>query len=101
LAVKSARAETVRLQVSADLVFALALDGALIARGPDTGDAEHWSYATYELTLKAGAHRLEALVWWAAPPESPEGRMTSRSGFGCAGLGGPAAPPLFSRTRAW
>lgn len=91
LNVKSARAETVRLQVSADLLYTLALDGALIARGPDTGDAAHWSYATYELKLKAGAHRLEALVWWAAPPQSPEGRMTWRSGFGCAGLGAAAA----------
>lgn len=87
LNVKSVRAETVALQVSADLVYALALDGALIARGPDSGDATHWSFATYELTLKAGAHRLEALVWWAAPPQSPEGRMTWRSGFACAGLG--------------
>lgn len=86
LAVKSPRAETVRLQVSADLCYALALDGALIGRGPDTADVTHWAFATYELRLKPGAHRLEALVWWAATPQAPEGRMTWRGGFACAGL---------------
>ncbi|MDB6168725.1 MAG: hypothetical protein JWM88_1589 [Verrucomicrobia bacterium] len=87
LGVTSARREKVRLQVSADLCFALGLDGALIARGPDTADVPHWAFAIYELTLKAGAHRLEALVWWAKTPQAPEGRMTWRGGFACAGLG--------------
>ena len=87
LQVKVARAETVRLQVSGDLLYTLALDGAMIGRGPDAGDDSHWSYATYEIALKAGMHRLEALVWWAAPPQSPEGRMTWRGGFACVGLG--------------
>ncbi len=91
LAVKSPRAETARLQVSADLCFVLALDGVVIARGPDTGGVSHWSFATYELKLRAGAHRLEAVVWWADIPQAPEGRMTWRGGFACAGLGGAAA----------
>lgn len=86
LKVKLARAETVRLQVSADICYALALDGALVGRGPDTGDVPHWSFATYELKLKAGMHRLEALVWWAQTPQSPDGRMSWRGGFACAGL---------------
>ncbi len=86
LNVKSARTETVRLQVSADLCYTLALDGAVIARGPDTGDVSHWSYATYEIKLAAGAHRLEAQVWWARAPQAPEGRMSWRGGFACAGL---------------
>ncbi|HNC22766.1 MAG TPA: alpha-L-rhamnosidase C-terminal domain-containing protein [Opitutaceae bacterium] len=90
LGVKSPRAETVRLQVSGDLCFVLALDGAVIARGPDTGDVTHWSFATYELKLAAGNHRLEALVWWADIPQAPEGRMTWRGGFACAGLDGAA-----------
>ncbi|HRI83144.1 MAG TPA: hypothetical protein PLF88_11945, partial [Opitutaceae bacterium] len=80
LKVKSTRAETVRLQVSADLCYTLALDGALIARGPDSGDVPHWSFATYELRLKPGAHRLEALVWWATTPQAPDSRMTWRGG---------------------
>lgn len=88
LPVKVTRAETVRLQVSADLCYALALDGVLIGRGPDTGAMAHWSFATYEIKLKAGSHRLEALVWWAAAPQAPEGRMSWRGGFACAGLDG-------------
>lgn len=88
---RSTRAEKVILQVSADLVFALALDGALIGRGPDTGDVHCWSFNTYELTLKPGAHRLEALVWWAQVPVAPTGRATWRGGFACAGCGTAAA----------
>ncbi|MEO6873404.1 MAG: alpha-L-rhamnosidase C-terminal domain-containing protein [Opitutaceae bacterium] len=87
LKMESTRDETVRLQVSADLCYALALDGVLIGRGPDAGDVTHWSYATYEIKLNAGPHRLEALVWWAKTPQAPEGRMTWRGGFACAGLG--------------
>ncbi len=88
LNVKSTRAETVRLQVSADLCYTPgSRRRGVIARGPDTGDKSHWSYATYELKLSAGAHRLEALIWWAATPQAPEGRMTWRGGFACAGLG--------------
>ena len=83
---KSTRAETVRLQASGDLCYALALDGALIGRGPDTADVSHWSYSTYELTLRPGTHRLEALVWWARAPQAPEGRMSWRGGFACVGL---------------
>lgn len=100
LNLKSARAETVRLQVSADLCYALALDGALIGRGPDSGDVSHWSFTTYEVRLKAGAHRLEALVWWAALPQAPAGRMTWRGGFACAGLDG-AADRFTTGMAAW
>lgn len=81
------RVETIRLQVSADLCYALALDGALIGRGPDTGDVTHWAFATYEIKLRPGRRRLEALVWWAKTPQAPEGRMSWRGGFACAGLG--------------
>lgn len=91
LSLKATRAETVRLQVSADLAYALALDGALIARGPDSGDVPHWACATYALKLRPGSHRIEALVWWAAPPQAPEGRRSWRGGFACAGLGRAAA----------
>lgn len=100
LKVKSARAETVRLQVTADLCYALALDGVLIARGPDSGDVPHWSFSTYELRLKPGAHRLEALVWWAATPQAPDSRMTWRGGFVCAGLDA-AAKRFTTGTAPW
>jgi alpha-L-rhamnosidase len=81
------RNETITLQLSADMRFTLALDGALIARGPDTGDVHCWSFSAYEIKLKPGAHRLEVLVWWDRPPVAPAGRMSWRAGFACAGLG--------------
>ncbi len=80
------QAERVTLQVSADLCYTLALDGALVARGPDTGDPSAWSFSAYELNLATGRHRLEALVWWGRVPEVPEARMSWRAGFACAGL---------------
>ncbi len=98
LSFKSARAETVTLQVSGDLCYALALDGALIGRGPDTGDVTHWSFGAYEVRLAAGAHRLEAFVWWAQPPVAPDGRMSWRGGFACTALG--AAEKRFSTSVA-
>lgn len=81
------KAETVTLQVSADLCFTLALDGALIARGPDTGDVNCWSASAYEVRLTPGRRRFEALVWWAKPPVAPVGRASWRAGFACAGVG--------------
>ncbi|MFZ9683531.1 MAG: hypothetical protein ACO3DQ_10070, partial [Cephaloticoccus sp.] len=87
LDVEVKRKEVVTLQVSADLVYALALDGALIGRGPDTGDVPCWSASAYEITLQPGQRRLEALVWWARPPVAPVGRATWRGGFACAGTG--------------
>ncbi|MFM1851032.1 MAG: hypothetical protein RIS54_716 [Verrucomicrobiota bacterium] len=87
LDVKVKQKEVVTLQVSADLVYALALDGALIARGPDTGDVPCWSASAYAITLQPGRRRLEALVWWARPPVAPVGRATFRGGFACAGMG--------------
>ncbi len=56
-----------RIHVSADERFELFLDGQRIARGPDRSDVEHWAYATYELTLRPGAHKMEALVWSIGP----------------------------------
>ena len=50
-----------RIHVSADERFELFLDGQRIARGPDRSDVEHWSYATYEIKLPPGPHRLAAL----------------------------------------
>lgn len=82
----SAAPETVQLQLSADLCYAFALNGELLARGPDTGGVDHWSFSTYEIRLSAGKHCFEALVWWARPPVAPTGRATWRGGFACAGL---------------
>ena len=56
-----------RLHVSADERFELFLDGRRIARGPDRSNVEHWSYATYDIRLAPGRHKLEALAWSIGP----------------------------------
>ena len=75
-----AAAAPVRIHVSADERFELFLDGNRIARGPDRSDVEHWSYATYDLRLAPGSHRLEALVW-SIGPYAPVAQMSWRGGF--------------------
>lgn len=75
-----ATASPVRIHVSADERFELFLDGQRIARGPDRSDVEHWSYATYDLQLAPGIHRLEALVW-SIGPYAPVAQLTWRGGF--------------------
>lgn len=75
-----ATAAPVRIHVSADERFELFLDGQRIARGPDRSDVEHWSYATYDLSLTPGTHRLEALVW-SIGPYGPIAQMSWRGGF--------------------
>ena len=75
-----ATAAPVRIHVSADERFELFLDGNRIARGPDRSDVEHWSYATYDLRLAPGSHRLEALVW-SIGPYAPVAQMSWRGGF--------------------
>ncbi len=75
-----AAASPLRLHVSADERFELFLDGHRIARGPDRSDVEHWSYATYDVTLAPGPHRLEALAW-SIGPYAPVAQMSWRGGF--------------------
>jgi hypothetical protein len=70
----------VRIHVSADERFELFLDGSRIARGPDRSDVEHWTYATYELGLSPGEHRLEALAW-SIGPYAPVAQLSWRGGF--------------------
>lgn len=69
-----------RLHVSADERFELFLDGKRIARGPDRSDVEHWSYATYDIRLAPGGHKLEALVW-SIGPYAPVAQLSWRGGF--------------------
>lgn len=75
-----ATAAPVTLHVSADERYELFLDGKRIARGPDRSDVEHWSYATYELTVAPGTHRLEALAW-SLGPYAPVAQLSWRGGF--------------------
>lgn len=73
-------APVVRIHVSADERFELYCDGTRIARGPDRGDPDHWSYATYDITLKPGSHTLEALVCRLGP-FAPWAQTSWRGGF--------------------
>jgi hypothetical protein len=75
-----ATAAPARIHVSADERYELFLDGKRIARGPDRSDVEHWSYATYDLNLQPGSHRLEALAW-SIGPYAPVAQLTWRGGF--------------------
>ena len=75
-----ARREEVRLHVSADQRYELFLDGELLSRGPDRGDVEHWSFATYRLDLAPGEHVLEATAWWIGGA-APVAQVTHRGGF--------------------
>jgi hypothetical protein len=75
-----AAASPLRIHVSADERFELFLDGQRIVRGPDRSDVEHWSYATYDLRLTPGSHRLEALVW-SIGPYAPVAQLSWRGGF--------------------
>jgi hypothetical protein len=52
-----------RLHVSADERYELLLDGQRIGRGPDRGDPDHWTFASYDCELAAGTHLLAARVW--------------------------------------
>lgn len=58
-----AEKETVRIHVTADERYELYLDGELVGRGSERGDANHWYFETYDLTLAAGEHTLVARVW--------------------------------------
>ena len=68
------------IHVSADQRFELLLDGLRVARGPDKGDVERWPFATYEIRLTPGRHKLAALVWWLGDRASMA-QMTWRGGF--------------------
>jgi len=82
-----ATAAPLRLHISADERFELFLDGRRIARGPDRSDVEHWSYATYEIQLTPGQHRLKALAW-SIGPYAPVAQLSWRGGFVLKAEGG-------------
>ncbi|MCK6487885.1 MAG: hypothetical protein L6R48_05995 [Planctomycetes bacterium] len=75
--------EEVVLHLSADQRFQFRLDGELVACGPDRCSPERWSVQSYRLSLGAGRHRLEALVWWLGGL-APMAQMGLRGGFLCA-----------------
>ena len=76
----TAASASCRIHVSADERFELFVDGHRIARGPDRSDVQHWCYATYDLKLAPGNHRMEALVWNIGPNQ-PVAQLSWRGGF--------------------
>jgi hypothetical protein len=79
---------TFRLHVSADERYQLYVDGVQIGRGPERGDADHWLYETYELTLGPGLHTLVARVWSLG-----QGQRAQQGGDSGGGAGGQIAAP--------
>lgn len=54
----------VRLHVTADQRYDLFLDGELVGRGSERGDANHWFFETYDLHLAQGEHTIVARTWF-------------------------------------
>lgn len=70
----------IRLHVSADERYELYLDGELVGRGPERGDAENWFYETYDLAVDRGEHILVARVW-SLGKMAPFAQMSVQPGF--------------------
>ena len=56
-------ATDVRLHIAADERYGFYLDGELQGRGSERGDANHWFFETYDLSLTSGVHMLVVQVW--------------------------------------
>jgi hypothetical protein len=80
LRLEAEKASVARIHVSADERYEIFLDGERLGRGPERGDAEHWHFETYEITLGAGSHVLVARVW-AMGDKAPFAQMTVRPGW--------------------
>jgi hypothetical protein len=88
-----------RFHVSADQQYELFLDGRRISHGPESGDIEHWSFATFDVSGLRGKHCMEATVWWAGD-SAPTNRMTMRKGFILKGEGA-LDPRVSTGSAAW
>lgn len=74
--------EETRLLVhfTADERYELFVDGEMISRGPERGDAEHWFFESFELHLEPGAHILVSRVW-SLGEKAPQAQMSLEHGF--------------------
>ena len=74
------QAEKFTIHVSADQQYILYVDGIEEGRGSEMKSPENWYFESYELSLPAGDHALDALVWnWGSL--SPANRMSLVTGF--------------------
>ncbi|MFW5798211.1 MAG: alpha-L-rhamnosidase C-terminal domain-containing protein [Planctomycetota bacterium] len=71
---------TVRLHLSADQRYEFFVDGQWMAIGPDRSDVDHWSFASYEVSLEAGDHVL-AVRAWSIGDHAPMAQLDWRGGF--------------------
>jgi hypothetical protein len=76
----TARPEPLVIHLTADQNYSFLLDGALIGRGPDRSDVQHWSYASYQVRLKPGRHTMEVLAWNVGEL-APIGHISHAPGF--------------------
>lgn len=74
---------TIRLHVSADERYDLFLDGMLVGRGSERGDAEHWAFDTYDVLFTRGKHVMVARVW-SLGKLAPVAQMSVEHSFLCA-----------------
>ena len=72
--------QSVRIHVTADNRYMLAVDGVRIGVGPERGDAQNWYYESHVVDLKAGSHRICALSWWLGDL-APWAQCSIRPGF--------------------
>lgn len=68
------------VHVSADERYRLRLNGQIVARGSERGDADNWYYESFKLKLPAGPHTLAATVW-SFRDRAPYAQMTVGHGF--------------------
>lgn len=80
-------AMTIRAHVSGDERYELYVDGQLIGRGSERGDASNWYFETYDLTFQPGQHVIVAKVW-SLGAMAPYAQMSVRHGFILAPEGG-------------
>ncbi len=70
------------ISLSADQRYSFYIDGQRVSRGPDRGDIEHWSFASYQISLPAGKHILSASVWHVGE-HAPLAQISYNPGFIC------------------
>lgn len=71
---------TLRIHVTADERYDLFLNGTRIGRGSERGDATHWFFESYDLTLPVGQHTLVARIW-ALGERAPVAQISLTPGF--------------------
>ncbi len=69
-----------RIHISADQRFEFALNGEIVARGPERSDHFHLAVHSYDLLLEEGTHTVSVRCQWLGDM-APLAQMTSCAGF--------------------